>query len=472
MKNKSIWEENLKLNENKTEKPIKKIQTDILIIGGGITGLTTAYFLKDNKDKIVLIDKSNILTGITLKTTAKINYLQKDIYSNLSKIHNLKIAKKYFESQKEAINILLKIIKDNKISCDLEKVKSILFTTKENGISKIKDEENLLKSWNVKYHKVKNENIKYGISVDDTYTFNPIKYLNHIKEIIKEKVSIYENYLATSIDIENNLYKVTTNKSIIYTKIVILACNYPFFIIPNLFPLKTYIEREYINAAKVSEPKKITAINVDKNLHSIRYYKDYLIYGSNNHRLTNQINYQKNYFQSRKDFNKYFNQKPEYTWMNQDIVSNDKLPLIGQLKENLYISSAYNAWGMTNATIGAKIITDLINKKDNKYIDLFNPKRINIPLIFNSFIGLFHYLKTYTEALFHKSNPYYVKIKGIIYGIYIDETGIKHKVKLLCPHMKCPLVFNQEEKTWDCPCHGSRFDIDGNIINTPSTKKI
>ena len=158
--------------------------------------------------------------------------------------------------------------------------------------------------------------------------------------------------------------------------------------------------------------------------------------------------------------------------MNQDVMSNDQLPFIGKIKDNLYISTAYNTWGMTNSTIGAKLISDLINNKDNEYVSLFNPNRINFPLIINSFIGLFHYLKSYLEALFHKSNPHYVRINGLIYGIYIDKEGIEHKVKLICPHMKCPLVFNQKELTWDCPCHGSRFDLDGNILETPAIKKI
>ena len=127
---------------------------------------------------------------------------------------------------------------------------------------------------------------------------------------------------------------------------------------------------------------------------------------------------------------------------------------------------------MTNATIGGKIIADLINQKENPYESLFNPNRINIPIIINSIITIINYLKVYIEALFHKSNPYYIKIKGIIYGVYIDKLGIKHTIKLLCPHMKCSLVFNREELTWDCPCHGSRFDIDGFLIHGPATKDV
>ena len=471
MEHKSIWEEYSKTTNNNI-KPLKNIETDILIIGGGITGLTTSYFLKDTNKKITIIDKSLIGRGVTSKSTAKISFLQQDIYGKLTKMHNSKIAREYYNSQKEAIDILTKIIKNNKIECNLEKVDSVLFARKDSNYKKLNKEKEILTSYDEKIKDYQDNFIKNGFSVSNTYTFNPLKYLNTLRKIIEPKVSIYENIIATSIKKIDNNYLVTTNNGTIKTNIIVLACHYPFFIIPYLFPVRTYIEREYVCAAKLKETKKITAINVDKELSSIRYYKDYLIYGGIDHRLTSKIDYGNNYQQIKKDFINLFNKEPEYMWMNQDIVSNDELPLIGKIKDNIYISTAYNAWGMTNSTIGAKIVSDLIQEKENKYIELFNPKRINAPLIINSIIGLFHYLKAYIEGLFHKSNPHYVKIKGIIYGVYTDLEGKDHKVKLICPHMKCSLVFNKEELTWDCPCHGSRFDVDGNIIETPSIKKI
>lgn len=458
--------------KNKENQKLKDTITDILIIGAGITGLTTAYFLKDTDYKITIIDKSEIGKGITSKTTAKISYLEQDIYGKLTKMHSKEIAKKYYDSRKEAIKLLTKIIKDNHISCDLEKVTSILFTNDQNSLNKLQKEKDILQSYGVNLKDYKNDKIKHAFSVDDTYTFNPIKYLNGLRKIIAPKVSIHENTIATNITKEDNEYIVTTNKGKIKTKKIVISCHYPFFIIPYFFPIKTYIEREYVCASKVDNPKKETVINIDKKLYSVRYYKNYLIYVTHDHKLTSRIDYGHNYQESKEDFIKYFHKEPEYMWMNQDIVSNDELPIIGKIKNNIYISTAYHAWGMTNATIGAKLISDLIQGKENAYQLLFNPKRINIPLIINSFIGLFHYLKVYIEGVFHKNNPYYVKIKGIIYGIYIDDIGKEHKVKLICPHMKCPLVFNYEDKTWDCPCHGSRFDIDGNIITPPAVKKI
>ncbi len=471
MKNISIWN-NYLTDKSNNQEIANNINTDILIIGAGITGLTTAYFLKDTNYKITVIDKDKIGNGTTAKTTAKISYIEQDIYQKLTRMHGSRIAKKYYESKKDAITLLNKIINDNNIECDKQLVQSILFTNDKKNINKLITEKNILSSYKENPKKYQDNHIKYGFSVSNTYTFNPIKYLMSLKNIVKSKTTIYENTIAKSIKKDNNNYIVLTNNGLINTKKIVLACHYPFFIIPYFFPLRTYIEREYVSVAKINNPQNKTFINIDKSLYSVRYYKNYLIYGSFDHRLTSKIDYGKNLKKHQSDFIKYFNVKPEYTWINQDIVSNDKLPIIGKIKENIYISTAYNAWGMTSATIGAKIIADLIQNKDNKYITLFNPRRINIPLIINSIIGIFHYLKAYFESLFHKSNPHYVKIKGFLYGVYLDKNGIEHKVKLLCPHMKCSLVFNKEEKTWDCPCHGSRFDLDGNIICSPAVKKI
>ena len=471
MKYKSIWESNLNNNIRKNKK-FDEIKTDVLIIGAGITGITSAYFLMNSNKKSIVIDKGIAGDGISAKTTAKITYLQQDVYSKLSKMHGIDVAKKYYNSQKDAINIIKRIIDENNIECDFENVSSVIFTNDDINAKKIEKEKEILLSWNNKVNDYTDEFIKYGLIVDDTYVFNPIKYLNSLRKIIEKKIPIYENTMATGIKKKDNFYIVNTNNGKIITKDIVVACHYPFFIIPHFFPFKTYIEREYVCASTIDNPKKIALINIDKELYSVRYYKNYLIYVSNDHRLTSKTNYHENYQKSINDFKKYFNKDPEYIWMNQDIISNDRLPFIGKIKNNLYIASAYNAWGISNGTIGGKIVADLIMDKDNEYRQIFNPNRINMSLVINSFIGIFHYLRVYFLGLFKRNNPYYVKIKGIIYGIYKDDEGITHKIKLICPHMKCALLFNQKEKTWDCPCHGSRFDLDGNIIETPSVKKL
>ena len=473
MKKKSIWDDIETTNINNNKK-INDLNTDILIIGGGIIGITLAYFLKDYNGKVTLVDKSKLFHGVTSKTTAKITYLQESIYGTLSNYFNEYMSYLYYKSQKDAIKTIKDIVKNNNIDCDLEKSPSIIFTLNKKNIKKVKREEELLKSWNNKVEIVDNPNIKYGIKVNDTYTFHPLKYLNGLVNIIRDKVILYEDILVNNIieDIDNDGYIVCTNKNKITAKKVVIACHYPFFIYPSFIPIKTYVMREYVNVAKDRNPKNYSAISIDKDLHSIRYYHDYLIYGCNSHNITNHLNIKKNMDESRKQFKKFFNLNPEYSWINQDITSHDKLPIIGSIKDNLYIATAYNAWGMTNGTLAAKIISDDILGIDNRFKKLFSPSRKNYPLYIFSTLGIFNYLKSYIQAMFIKYVPKYIKINKFMYAIYKDKNKKVHIVKLICPHMKCPLIYNNESNTWDCPCHGSRFDIYGNLLEGPAKKNI
>lgn len=489
MDNRSIWEDikkkEIQENRRKLEED-KSIVTDILIIGGGITGMSTAYFLMNSDKKMILIDKGSIGMGVTCKTTAKLNYLQGIIYQQLEKNFNREISKLYLDSQMEAIELIKKIIELEKINCDLEKCNSFIFTKENKGIEKIKKEKEILESFGVNSKEVEalpiHFPIKYGIMVSNTYTFHPLKYIESLRKKVQKKIDICENTIALEITKEQDIWKIKTNQGTINSKYVVVACHYPFFLFPGLVPIKTYIKREYVNASKFDlTGKPFTAVSIDPTLHSIRFYQDYIVYGSNQHRLTNKIRYQDNYIKSRNDFTRLFSKQPEYTWMNQDIISNDNLPIIGIMdknKPNLLIATAFGAWGMTNGTIAGKILADIILEQTNKYFDLFQPQRINITNIIKSAIGALHYSKVYAQTtikknpIFENNQVYIIKINGKYYGIYYDENGKKHIVNHKCPHMKCNLVFNNQEKTWDCPCHGSRFDIDGNVIEGPANYSI
>ena len=440
---------------------------DVAIIGGGITGLSIAYYLKDSNLKIALFDKGKIGQGVTSKTTAKITYLQGDIYQKLGGR-----AKEYFLSQKMAISELLRIIEKEHISCDLEQVRSILFTLEDNNVLKLNRERKLLDSFHCHTFDVVDAKIKAGFGITDSYVFHPLKYLSGLCSVLLSKILFYENTLVQNIKKEEDSYILETSFGDFKARNVVVACHYPFFLYPNFFPLKTYIQREYVNVSKVRSNKYYSAINIDSNLHSIRFYNDYLIYGSNRHKLTSKIDYGKNYEKSKSDFKKYFHRVPEFTWMNQDIVSHDLLPFIGEVSPHLFLGTAYRGWGITNGTLAGKILSDLILHKRNEFSSLFSPCRMSVSLFANSFLGTFHYMKVYAEALWKKNNPTYIRINGVIYAIYEDKEHNIHKIRLLCPHMKCNLVFNSFDETWDCPCHGSRFDLDGKLIEGPAKENL
>jgi len=477
MKNISIWSD---IKRKKNFKELNKnLEVDICIIGAGITGLSTAYHLINKNLKICIIERNTIASGVSSKTTGKLTYLQDNIYNKLKKYHGLFYTKLYLDSQIDAINMVKSIIENNNIDCNLEQVKSYIFTN--SNVKKLNKEIDLLKKLKVNINKTNvmpnKDIIKNSFYVNDTYVFNPIKYLYSLANIcINNNIEIYENTNIISIDKENELFICKTKNNTIKSKYVVLATHYPYFLLPFLTPLKTYIEKSYIGAYKVKDYYRYSSINIDKPTISTRYYKDnninYKIYLTNSHNTCIKDNDSLN-------FKPLINNNLDYIWSNKDIITNDKLPFIGLVDNNFLIATGYNTWGMSNGSIAGKVLSDIILKKKNKYINLFDPKRnlnigkvITFPLILSSNIYSFIKSKIIKNKSWYNSNVIFEKRKGKNIAIYIDKNNKKHIVYNLCPHLKCSLIFNEIERTWDCPCHGSRFDIDGNILEGPSNYDI
>ena len=237
---KTLWQ-NIKMHTYKSLD--QDITCDYLIIGGGITGLNILYQLQD-KD-VILVEKNTTGSGITARSSAKITFLQENIYS---KINSLEKAQMYYKCNKLAIKTLINIINKENIDCDLEKVKSYLYTKDLDNIKKIQKEQKILTYFrenpqvtNILPNKML---VNYAIYVDNTYVFHPLKYINHLAYKLKDK--IYENSNITKISYNNGIYYCYTQNNIIKTKTVILACFYPYFLLPFLMPLKGNLEKSYI----------------------------------------------------------------------------------------------------------------------------------------------------------------------------------------------------------------------------------
>lgn len=483
----SIWRKNI--SKNNYDNKIEDFNTDVLIIGGGLAGISTAFYLKDSNMDVCLIESNKIGSGTTSLTTGKITYLQDTIYSQLESMYNFTISKKYLDSQIYASNLIKENVDKYKIDCDYKKNDSYIFVYNNEDKKKIDKEYNILNKMNINVSKIKTipnifNNI-YGIKVSNTAVFNPVKYINFLVSKLNEKVKIYENVRALEIEKNSSKYIVRTTSNVIKAKYVIVCTHYPFFVVPGLIPFRTHIEKSHVIASKIDEIQDFNAISVGNEVYSIRYHKDkdsYVIFAGESYKMSNHIDYEKRQEELRLKFRKIFNLKPNYEWSIHDITSNDLLPIIGSVNDNnpnLLIATAFNKWGMTNSVLAGKIMSDIVLKNDNEYIDLFNPKRkITLKRSENFIVDSFNISKIYLSTKLNKNKSFYndrVKfenINGKSYGIYIDKNNKKHIVRNLCPHMKCSLIFNYMDKTWDCPCHGSRFDIDGNIIKGPSVYDI
>lgn len=443
MKNYSIWQDNIKKSNYKELLDDKCI--DILIIGGGITGISSLYHLKDSNYKSILVEQNKIGMSTTSRSTGKLSFLQNDLLDKIRISSGDESFFEYINSQRYAIELIKNAIHKENIDCDLECVNSKLYTKNEKEIKYLKDLKKCLEKCNIKVNEGKSNLVKskYMIEVSDTYLIHPLKFIH---SLAKKLDNIYENTSIKKIIKKDNYYLCYTDKVKIKTKYIIIASHYPYFNLPFIFPIKGTLEKSYLSAS-IYKTNKISLISYSNPFVSIRNYKDYLIYLSNSHSINTDLCDKKNFNELLKKIHD-LNLTPEYLWSNTDILTNDGLPYIGEIKNNMFIGTGYNTWGLTNGFLAGKIISDIILKKENKYIELFDPKRNNL------------------EQIIGGINSSFKSLSGYINGF------IKSNNKYKCTHMGCKLIYNEIEKTFDCPCHGSRFDQNGKVIMAPSDKDL
>lgn len=473
----SLWKQILKKKHYSSLQENREVDT--LIIGGGMSGLHSLYFMDPNSD-VILVEANEIGQGVSANSTAKINYLQESTLGYFVGNHNYKQASLYLKSQLEGIALLKKIIASNKIKCHFESVTSYLVTNKEQYVPKIFKIKEFLEQENisVKVDIPEDTDFIYGIGVDNTYVFHPMEYMYQLASCLDKK-KIFEHTRILKIEKKNDQYFCYTDQGFkIVARRVVVACHYPFFLFPYILPLKTSVEKSYIWTSAVSKNLKYTYITLEKDGSSSRFYENgkniYQIYLGNNHDTFVQQNDLKNFQNVREQFDL---NNPFLCWSNVDILTFDHLPIIGKVKDNFYLMTGYQSWGMIQSVLGGRIIGDLLSNHSSDYEFLFSPKRkfflrlLFLPyyLIVNgySFLKSHWYLKKW-----YSNRLTFFNSRGKLIAKYQDKNGEFHYVSPICPHMKCGLIFNEQEETWDCPCHSSRFDMDGNVLKGPSTYSI
>lgn len=469
----SIWKKGIKSLKDDTELDR---EVDILIIGGGIAGITTLYLLSHEKKNVLLIDKGRIGFGVTSNTTGKITYLQDHIYEDISKMYDENTASQYLRSQLESCSFIKDTILKEKITCNYKEVDSYVFATKQEEIELLNWLKAFLENNHIKSEIQKELPVSLpciaSLKGEKSAVFHPLKYLYKLAHIsLKRGAKIKEYVRAYDIG-KKETYEVKTDKGSIKAKQVIVCTHYPFFVKPGYVPLKTHVESSYIVSSIVDECKPISCITYQKPVLSLRYHQDrksYLLFASQSDKITKCVDPLENYQELEEKFSKYFKTSIQEMWSTHDIMPNDYLPLIGEVDDNLYLATGFQKWGMTNGTIAGILISDLILGHNNEYRELFSPKRkYNLKRCYHTIIDGIDTVKAMTISLL-KKQPVDIRYEnGKRIGVYTDSNGVEHKIHTLCPHMKCHLCFNEEDLTWECPCHGSKFDVDGNLLEGPS----
>ncbi len=489
-------------------KPLdKNIDTDIVIVGGGISGITMAYELTLRGRDVVIIEDGMIGSGETGRTTAHLTCALDDRYYHLENVHGKEKAKLAAESHNAAIGYIETIVKNEQIDCDFERLDGYLFLHPSDKIESLKKEFEATREAGLKTEWLDNvpgigKESGPCIKFPAQAQFHIMKYLHGLCTAIeKRNGKIFTETHAAKID-EKGIE--TTGKHRVNANHVVIATNTP---VNNRFVIHTKQSphRTYVIGARVQKglSKALWWDTGDQEIkgtaqpyHYVRMaalddQHDLLICGGEDHMTgvaDNDVPEENRYGRLEQWTRERFPvEEVVYRWSGQVMEPMDGMAFIGRNpmdSDNTYIVTGDSGNGMTHGTIAAMIIPDLIEGKQHPWAGLYDPDRFKFLSVGQNFIrdntivvrelikGYAHHpeLKALREV--KKDEGRIVEIKGEKYGAYRDARDMLHIVSVQCPHLGCIVRWNNDENSWDCPCHGSRFTIEGKVINGPSNSDL
>ena len=473
----SIW--------NQNEKPpvfpalSQDIQTEAVIIGGGICGVLTAYFLQREGFQVVLLEANKICSGQTHLTTAKITCQHGLIYHRLVKQQGFLQAKCYADANRQAVSAYEELIQDLSIPCFFERLPSYLYTSSDEGRKKLLEEKNALLSLGVDCSMHTRQEYT-ALRIDQQAQFHPLMFLYSLAS----QLQVYEH--TRVMRVKGNVVYTETHK--VMAKHIIFACHFPFPVFPGGYFLKMHQDRSYVVAVKGKHDLPPGMFyGIDAGTPSLRSFQDILLVGGEGHRTG------KKHALCRYESLKAIAEKrfpgtiPIAQWSAQDCMTLDGVPYIGRfspLEPDWYVASGFQKWGMSLSMAGAQLLTDLLCRRSSPCESLFSPKRHWNTAAWKAFLGemkqaslslsasfLLPGQKIQAEELPHETGCI-ARLDSRKTGIYKDADNQLHFTAPRCPHLGCQLNWNPEDKTWDCPCHGSRFHRTGEIIDGPAQNGI
>lgn len=468
------------------------LKVDVAILGGGITGISCAYMLAKEGVNVAVIEANHILKGTTGHTTAKITSQHHLIYDKIKSKISEEFARQYADANETAIRVIEDTVKSLNIDCDLSPQSAYMYTGQDDFVDKIQSEVMAAKSLGIKAEfldKIPIDiKIKAAVRFENQAQFHPLKYLLHLaNEVTNLGGQIFEQSKAIDLK-KTSAYVITTEngKKVIADK-VIVATHYPFYNKEGMYFAKLYTKRAYALAIKAKEKfpggMYINAEEPARSLRSQNYNDGELILVVGENHKTGQgvdtTEHYKSLYQFANDH--YSIENIPFRWSTQDCMTLDGIPYVGRYTDetpNLYIATGFGKWGMTNSTVSAMLLKDIIVKGRSKWEDVYNPSRKTVLASTKNFVV--ENLNVAKELIGGKIAPIpkdveinpgegmVVKANGQRTGAYRDEDGKLHLVNTTCTHMGCELNWNSAEKSWDCPCHGSRFSYDGTVIEGPA----
>lgn len=490
----SIWESEV---HSIAETKFKTQKYDVVIAGGGITGFSCALTLQQSGKKCLLLEAENIGFGSTGGTSAHLNTYFDAPFYKVIKDFGLEKAKLYSQTGKEAIEIIKSNIKEFDISCQFEDKTAYLFATEE---KQVKELDKIVSGCNKVGIKMLNcEHIPFPVpfikaaKIEGQGQFHPIRYVNGLKEAFLALGGEYlEKCRVGKYSKEGKSLKISTSLGTVDSKYLIYATHIPPGV--NLLHFRNIPWRSYVLGIEMPHISLPQSLGYDLN-HPYHYFRfqqvdgmSYLIAGGKDHKTGEEVDAKDSLIQLEQHVRQFFNvKKIAFAWSSQYYESVDGLPFIGKIPggpDEVMVATGFSGNGMIFGTIAGKMLTDLIETGESEYEDLLNPSRIKFLVGFKK--CFIHNIKSVSNLAKSRiissgvkdineigsNEGKIIKINGKTYAVSKDAAGEINVLENRCSHLHCIVNWNNLEHSWDCPCHGSRFGIKGNILNAPAERPL
>jgi len=464
------------------------IDVDVAIIGGGIAGITTALLLERDGARVAVLEAARVGGGVTGCNTAKVSALQSTIYSTIRSRHGEEGAAAYADASRAGVEKVAALAGEESIDCDLHRRAAFTYAADESELSSVAKEADAARDAGLPVDWSADVDLPFPVAgavrLDDQIEFHPVRYVRGLAQAVDGDGSfVFEDSRVLSVE-HGSPCRVHTDGGVVTADRVVVATHYPL-LDRGLFFARLEPKRSYCIAARVrGDLPQGMSINAGGTTRSVRSYGDLLILGGEGH-TTGASKATPERYQRLEQFARRHWEVEAVThrWSAQDPVPYDHLPVVGRyspLSSRLYVASGFMKWGLSGGTMAAILLADLMAGRDNFWADHFAPDRLSLrsaPKLveMNTKVGMHFFGDRVTPA--QAGDAVDVPLGQALVvrdglgktGVYRDDDGVLHAVSLRCTHLGCLLRFNSAERSWDCPCHGSRFDVDGSVLEGPAT---